>query len=123
MSSIEYLRIFSDDAGCSHIETKSINLEAQDYAPPAPSLYTSSLEPADKSLFIELPIGWFGEWHPTPVRQWLILMTGECVFETGDVELSNQENKHIVGSQRGIHVLGRYRRSRAHVVGTYSIPR
>ena len=38
------------------------------------------------SVFLELPVGWYGDWHPTPVRQWLILMTGECEFEVGDVD-------------------------------------
>lgn len=88
MSSIEYLRIFSDEEGCSHFEKTSINLETKDYAPPAPSLNTSKLESADHSLFLELPVGWYGDWHPTPVRQWLILMTGECEIEAGDGELA-----------------------------------
>lgn len=86
MSSIEYLRIFADDAGCSHFETMSIDLNAKAYAPPAPSLNTSALAPADASIFLELPVGWYGDWHPTPVRQWLILMTGRCEFEAGDGE-------------------------------------
>ena len=87
MSSIEYLRIFSDEEGCSHLEIKRIELEAKDYAPPAPSLNASILQVADNSVFLELPIGWYGNWHPTPVRQWLILMTGKCEFEAGDGEL------------------------------------
>ena len=86
MSSIEYLRIFSDKEGCSHFETKEIDMVAKNYAPPAPSLNTSNLESADNSVFLELPIGWNGDWHPTPVRQWLILMTGMCEFEAGDGE-------------------------------------
>lgn len=86
MSSIEYLRIFADEEGCSHFETKTIDLEAKDYAPPAPPLNTSNVESADNSVFLELPVGWYGDWHPTPVRQWLILMTGKCEFEAGDGE-------------------------------------
>jgi hypothetical protein len=84
LSSIEYLRIYSDKEGCSHFETKSIHLDAKEYAPPAPPLNTSNLESADHSLFLELPVGWYGDWHPTPVRQWLIVMTGTCEFEAGD---------------------------------------
>lgn len=84
MSSIEYLRIFSDEDGCSHFEIKTIDLEAKKYAPPAPSLNISTLEPADNCVFLELPTGWYGDWHPTPVRQWLIFMTGQCEFEAGD---------------------------------------
>jgi hypothetical protein len=86
VSRIDYLRIYSDADGCSHFEIKMVELETKDYAPPAPPLNTSSLESADNSLFLELPVGWYGEWHPTPVRQWLILMSGECEFEAGDGE-------------------------------------
>lgn len=86
VSNIEYLRIFADEEGCSHFDTKKIGMEATNYAPPAPSLNTSSLAAADNSTFLELPVGWYGDWHPTLVRQWLILMTGVCEFETGDGE-------------------------------------
>jgi hypothetical protein len=96
MSNIEYLRIFADEDGCSHFDTKSINLEAKDYAPPAPALNTSPLEPADNSVFLELPIGWYGDWHPTPVRQWLILMTGKCEFEAGDGSFTTRKAGDVV---------------------------
>jgi hypothetical protein len=84
MSSIKYLRIYSDDQECSRFEEKEIDLSSTDYAPPAPNLNTSSIEASNKYAFLELPVGWYGEWHPTPVRQWLALMSGECEFETGD---------------------------------------
>ena len=84
MNSIEYLRIFADEEGCSHFETKIIDLEAKNYAPPAPSINTSIMASADNSIFLELPIGWYGDWHPTPVRQWLVLMSGMREFEAGD---------------------------------------
>ena len=84
MSRIEYLRIYSDSDGCSHYEFKNIGLESHDYAPPAPPLNTSVAESADRSVFLELPVGWYGDWHPTPVRQWLIVLSGECEFEVGD---------------------------------------
>lgn len=86
MSRIEYLRIYSDADGCSHFEIKALGLKSKDYAPPAPPLNTSTLESADNSVFLELPAGWYGDWHPTPVRQWLILMSGACEFEAGDGE-------------------------------------
>lgn len=86
MSHIGFLRIYSDIDGCSHFEEKKIGLESKNYAPPAPGLYTSAIISADNSVFLELPVGWFGDWHPTPVRQWLVLMTGACEFEAGDGE-------------------------------------
>jgi hypothetical protein len=96
MSSIEYLRIYSDPDGISHLEIDQIDLESKDYAPPALSLMTSNLKPANNSVFLELPVGWYGEWHPTPVRQWLILMSGECEFEAGDGERSIREAGDVV---------------------------
>lgn len=96
MSSIEYLRIFADEDGCSHFETKRIELLAKNYAPPAPALNTSNLDAADNSTFLELPVGWYGNWHPTPVRQWLILMTGKCEFEAGDGERVKRKAGDVV---------------------------
>ena len=44
------------------------------------------LESADNYTFLELPVGWYDAWHPAPVRQWLIFMTGRYEFEAGDGE-------------------------------------
>jgi hypothetical protein len=96
MRSIEYLKIFSDADGCSHFEQLSIGLEQNDYAPPATPLNTSALLDAKACVFLELPAGWFGDWHPTPVRQWLILMTGECEFEAGDGERCRRKAGDVV---------------------------
>ena len=96
MSRIDYLRIYADADGCSHFEIKTVELETKDYAPPAPPLYRSALASADNSLFLELPVGWYGDWHPTPVRQWLIVMSGECEFEAGDGERAIRKAGDVV---------------------------
>ena len=96
MTSIEYLRIYSDAEGCSHFETGRVALAPQNYAPPAPPLNTSAVQAADKAVFLELPVGWFGNWHPTPVRQWLIVMTGICEFEAGDGERATRKAGDVV---------------------------
>jgi len=59
MNTIEYLQIYSDSDGCSHFKTLTIDLKSNDYAPPAIPLNTSSPVPAETSLFLELPVGWF----------------------------------------------------------------
>ena len=96
MRVFEYLRIFADSDGCSHFETVNIEMKMNDYAPPASPLYTSSPESANASVFLELPVGWYGDWHPTPVRQWLILMSGECEFETGDGQCCRRKAGDVV---------------------------
>ena len=63
---------------------------------PAPPLDTSSPESATKIVFLELPAGWYGDWHPTPVRQWLMLMSGTCEFEAGDGERRRQQAGDMV---------------------------
>jgi len=96
MNFIKYLKIYSDSDGCSHFETVEINLESTNYAPPADPLYTSVPEPVKNIVFLELPAGWHAGWHPTPVRQWLTLMTGECEFEAGDGKRCLQKAGDVV---------------------------
>jgi len=96
MNHIEYLRIYSDGKGCSHFETNQVALESNNYAPPAPPLNTSALQAAANSVFLELPVGWYGIWHPTPVRQWLIIMTGRCEFEAGDGARATRQAGDVV---------------------------
>ena len=96
MSAIDILRIYADEEGCSHFKSEPIQLDLHDYAPPAPSLLISSKENATSSQFLELPVGWYGDWHPTPVRQWLILISGTCEFETGDGKKCVQKAGDVV---------------------------
>ena len=56
MTQIDYLEIYVDSDGCSHFEDNTIELESKNYAPPAAPLYTSALEPAHNSVFLELPV-------------------------------------------------------------------
>ena len=79
-SAMSYAVTFADSGELPSSE----RMQAKNYAPHAPSLNTSDLKSADNSVFLELPVGWYGDWHPTPVRQWLILMSGACEFEAGD---------------------------------------
>jgi len=96
MHEIEYLRIYADADGCSRFEVRSVALQKSDFAPPAPPLFNSAPGKAERSLFLELPTGWYGEWHPTPVRQWLILMSGACEFEAGDGERMHRKAGDVV---------------------------
>ena len=35
-------------------------------------------------LLSELPIGWVGDWHINPKRQWVVVLAGEYYMETSD---------------------------------------
>lgn len=77
---------YRDENDCSHFEEVEVSLSSTSYAPPAPNLNTSTIEAADKYVFLDVPVGWYGDRHPSPVRQWMVLMSGECELEVGDGE-------------------------------------
>ena len=93
---MKYLRIYTDESGESHLEDVEVEMNSIDFAPPAPPLDLSAPIDASRLIMMHAPAGWFGDWHPTPVRQWLILMSGECEFETGDGERCRRKAGDVV---------------------------
>jgi hypothetical protein len=81
---MRYVRIFTDAAGESHFEDVTAELIARDFAPPAPPFDVSPVMPATGVAFVRFPAGWYGDWHPTPRRQFFIFLAGEFVGETSD---------------------------------------
>ena len=82
----QLIRIWADEDGESHLEDMDPEFAESDFVPPAPPVLLTDPEPAEAFMLERVPPGWYGDWHPTPVRQWLILMSGTCEFETGDGE-------------------------------------
>jgi hypothetical protein len=82
---ISYVRLYADAAGASHIERDlHIPLEPTNFVPPAPSIHVSPLQPATACAFLSVPIAYFGDWHPSPKRQWLFFLSGQMEFEVSD---------------------------------------
>jgi len=86
---VKYLRLYADDNGESHFETIEVELDPSDYAPPAPPINVSTPAPARQLIFLAVPPGWMGDWHPSPARQFMFFTAGELEIETsdGDVRL------------------------------------
>ena len=82
-----YLRVFADAAGESHFQEVDSLLEPSVFAPPAPPLHLSAFTPVSRFAFVTAPGGWFGDWHPTPTRQWLTLLSGEIEIQVSDGEV------------------------------------
>ncbi len=82
---MQYMRIYSDDAGESHFADVELALAPVDFAPPAPPIRVSAFTPAAAYGFLSSPPGWYGDWHPTPRRQMLFYLAGE--IEAGSVTL------------------------------------
>ncbi|MFN0263027.1 cupin domain-containing protein [Tepidamorphus sp. 3E244] len=87
MPDVSYIRICNDRSGRTCFDDTATEVVETRYAPPAEPLFTSEAQGAAKTLFLQLPIGWIGEWHPTPVRQWLIILSGTCTFEVESGEI------------------------------------
>lgn len=83
---VKYMRIYADDAGESHFGEVEFELTPANFAPPAPPLLVSAVAPATGFAVVRFPVGWIGEWHPTPRRQIFFWLAGEIEGETSDGE-------------------------------------
>ena len=83
----EITRIYADEAGVSHFGITEIAFELTDFAPPAPPMSVSQGMKAEGVTFISSPVGWYGSWHPTPVRQIIFCLTGELEVQVSDGEI------------------------------------
>lgn len=77
-------RLYADEAGISLFAPLSIDVYPRPFAPPAAPFSVSELEPATRHGFLHLPAGWVGELHPSPIRMWIVVLSGEMEFEAGD---------------------------------------
>lgn len=84
---MKYVRLFEDSTGESHFEDVEAKLTSTDFAPPAPPLNVSSAIPALQVVFLSVSNGWLGDWHPSPVRQFIFVATGELELEASDGEV------------------------------------
>ena len=89
-SSTRYARIYTDADGATHFEDVEVILSPKDYAPPAPPLDVSAAIDARRLVFVGGASGWEGDWHPSPTRQFAVILSG--VFE---VRVSDGEARSL----------------------------
>jgi hypothetical protein len=81
------VRVYTDSLGESHFEDLEIKLNEINFAPPAPPILTSDLDPATNYGFISVFPGWESDWHPTPKRQYVIYLSGTVEAQVSDGEI------------------------------------
>lgn len=86
LKTLSYLRLYADENGISHFAQVDIEVVLQAFAPPAQPFSVSALTPASRHGFLHLASGWVGELHPSPIRMWIVVLSGEMEFEAGDGE-------------------------------------
>ena len=82
----KYIKIFADEKKETHFKDVEVPLKEADYAPPAPPLGVSPHENATGTITVGFPSGWFGDFHPAPKRQWMIITSGALEIGVSDGE-------------------------------------
>ena len=83
---LKYLRLYADDQGETHFDDDEVTMTEADYAPPAPPVWVGPRGKATGVTVIAFPPGWFGDFHPAPKAQWMMIMTGEIEVGVSDGE-------------------------------------
>ena len=83
------MHVYADSDGESHFGEIEIEFTDSDFAPPAASLGVSEFQPSDSTGFIRGKVGWLGEWHPVPRRQYTTVLSGQVEVTTSDQEPRN----------------------------------
>jgi hypothetical protein len=85
-NALTYLRLYADETGESHFAPLEVPVSPRNFAPPAPPFSVSELTSASQCGFLHLPRNWIGDLHPSPLRMWIIVLSGEMEFEATDGE-------------------------------------
>jgi hypothetical protein len=76
-AALKVLRLYANASGASCFDNHEIARELSNFAPPAAPMLASSIETATGFTVLRLPVGWFGERHPSPKRQILFCLAGK----------------------------------------------
>lgn len=85
--SIAYTRIYADANGESHFDDMKVPLQLVEFAPPARPILASEFDAAQAVGFLRAAPGWYGDWHPSPTRQFLFYLGGDSELEVSDGEV------------------------------------
>ena len=83
---LKYVRVYADENQETHFQDVDVPLVDADYAPPAPPIALSPHQKATGTIAIGFPPGWFGDFHPAPKHQWMIITSGALEIGVSDGE-------------------------------------
>jgi len=84
---IEVTRLYTDEKGETHFTADKLEVSEMNFAPPAPSMFASSPMEAKAGVYLLLPEGYFGDFHPAPRKQIMTLVKGELEVSVSDGEV------------------------------------
>ena len=86
MANVVVARLYSDEMGESHFGTWEWHAVDTEFAPPAPPVEVTEPVRAEQALMLRIPAGWYGEPHPAPRRQLMVVVMGSVETTASDGE-------------------------------------
>ena len=80
---MRYVRLYCDESGVSYFQDSEFTFTPRDFAPPAPPVDVSQTVDATAFMMLRLPAGWTDDAHPTPARQFMMMMSGSVRVTAG----------------------------------------
>ena len=93
---MKILEIHADDAGETHFRHTDVPLALRDFAPPSPAIRVSADLPATAAVFLVAPPGWDDNYHPSPRKQYAVLLSGRLSVRATDGRVETMEPGMIV---------------------------
>jgi hypothetical protein len=81
---VRVVRLVVDADGSSSFAEADIAMTPRPFAPPAAPLDVSDAMAASGVIFWRAPVGWDGQRHRAPARQWAFVLGGAIEVETSD---------------------------------------
>lgn len=81
---VHIVRLVADADGSSRFVEAEVAMTPRDFAPPAAPLDVSDAVAASGVIFWRAPVGWDGQQHPAPARQWAFVLGGAVEVEASD---------------------------------------
>ena len=83
---LKYVRVYAGEDQETHFQDMEVPLKEADYAPPAPPIAVSPHENATGTVVVGFPADWFGDFHPAPKHQWMVITSGTLEIGVSDGE-------------------------------------
>jgi len=83
---MKYLRSYTGADGETHFDDQETELAPLEFIPGCPPMDVSAATPTKAVVFARLQPGWYGDYHPTPRRQFVLTIAGEAFVTVSDGE-------------------------------------
>ena len=81
-----FARLYADERGWTHFEEVDVNFDG-DLALAARHIDVSSSTTATEYYFLQVPKGWFADWHQSPAKSVFFFISGEWEIRASDGEI------------------------------------